>query len=318
MSTLCSRLTRALRTLAALPAFWLAGAGAAPCPPAPAPPDAAQLRAAQAQDRGLLWRLERDGRSSFLYGTVHVGKPEWQTPGPQVAAALARSTVLALEIDPGAPGAEQALAAAARGADTALPEALRARLARQVAAACLPEGTLGTLHPALQVVALTLLEARWLGLDPAYAQEAVLARRARAAGQRVVALESVVQQAALLLPADAAAARAQIEQALTQLEDGSGRAMLARMTQAWATGDLATLEDHPRWCQCVRNDEERAAMRALNDERNPALADGIAALHREGHTVFAAVGALHMTGPAALPRLLAARGFRVERVPLQR
>jgi uncharacterized protein YbaP (TraB family) len=170
----------------------------------------------------------------------------------------------------------------------------------------------------LQVVVLTLLEARWLGLDPAYAQEQALARRARASGQRIVALETVARQAALLLPADAAAARTQVELALAQLEDGSGRATLARLAQAWAAGDLATLEDHPRWCQCARSDDERAALRALNDERNPALADGIDALHRAGGTVFAAVGALHMTGPAALPRLLAERGFRVERVALQR
>jgi uncharacterized protein YbaP (TraB family) len=31
--------------------------------------------------------------------------------------------------------------------------------------------------------------------------------------------------------------------------------------------------------------------------------------------VFAAVGALHMTGPQGLPRLMAARGYLVERIP---
>ena len=59
-------------------------------------------------------------------------------------------------------------------------------------------------------------------------------------------------------------------------------------------------------------------MRRLNDERNPPLADGIEALHRQGRRIFAAVGALHMTGPQSLPRLLAARGFKVERVPFGR
>lgn len=320
------RLRAATRALAALPALWLATALAdtAPCPPAPAVPDAAQLRAAQAQDRGLLWRLERDGRTSYLYGTVHVGKPEWRAPGPQVAAALAGSEVLALEIDPTAPlppeaaSAVTGAASAAGAAALVLPAELQARLARQVAAACLRDGAFGGMHPAMQVVVLALLDARWLGLDPGQAQEQTLAQRARAEGRRVVALESVAQQAALLVPADAAAALAQVEQALVQLEDGSGRATLARLVQAWETGDLATLEDHALWCQCVRTDEERALLRRLNDERNPALADGITALHAEGRPVFAAVGALHMTGPAALQRLLAARGFRVGRVALQR
>ena len=37
-----------------------------------------------------------------------------------------------------------------------------------------------------------------------------------------------------------------------------------------------------------------------------------------GKRVFAAVGALHMIGPTALPSLLAARGYRVERVEFAR
>ena len=59
-------------------------------------------------------------------------------------------------------------------------------------------------------------------------------------------------------------------------------------------------------------------MRKLNDERNPPLADGIEAQHSQGQRVFAAVGALHMTGPQALPLLMAQRGFQVERVRFAR
>jgi hypothetical protein len=40
-------------------------------------------------------------------------------------------------------------------------------------------------------------------------------------------------------------------------------------------------------------------------------------LHAQGQRVFAAVGALHMTGPNALPVLMAGRGYHVERVLLQ-
>jgi len=124
----------------------------------------------------------------------------------------------------------------------------------------------------------------------------------------------VAQQKKALVPGEDGPALALIEQTLAQLEAGSGRSAVARLASAWERGDLATLENHEQWCDCVRNDEERAAMRALNDERNPALAERIDAVHREGRRLFAAVGALHMTGPQSLPRLLAARGFRVERV----
>jgi len=88
--------------------------------------------------------------------------------------------------------------------------------------------------------------------------------------------------------------------------------------QAWEAGDLETLAQYEQWCECAQTEDDRAAMRRLNDERNPLLADGIAARHKAGKRVFAAVGALHMTGQQALPLLLAQRGFKVERVAFAR
>ncbi len=50
--------------------------------------------------------------------------------------------------------------------------------------------------------------------------------------------------------------------------------------------------------------------------RNPAIASRIDELHRDGRRLFAAVGTLHMIGDAPLQKLLAERGFKIERVPL--
>lgn len=44
------------------------------------------------------------------------------------------------------------------------------------------------------------------------------------------------------------------------------------------------------------------------------LGRAIAALLGRGRRVFAAAGALHMTGPMVLPRLMAQRGWRVDRI----
>jgi uncharacterized protein len=55
-------------------------------------------------------------------------------------------------------------------------------------------------------------------------------------------------------------------------------------------------------------------MKRALDDRNPALAEHIDALHQSGKQVFAAVGSLHMFGPLGLPALMAKRGYRVERV----
>jgi hypothetical protein len=301
---------------AALLALILGDAGAAPvCPPPPPAPTAAQWQAAQreARDVGLLWRLSKDGRDSWLFGTIHVGKLAWSAPGPTLRQALARSDVLALEIDPSDPQLAERLQQTLRDAPAA-DAALRQRLQAQVAAACLPADALQSLHPMLQLMTLTLLQARQDDLDAAFAQELMLAAAARAAGMRIVALESVDQQVSALLPADAAQMQRLLEQGLEQLERGHASPVLRRLAAAWAAGDLDTLQRYAEWCECADTAEQRAWLRQLNDERNVHLAAGIDALHARGQSVFAAVGALHMTGAQALPGLLQQRGYKVQRV----
>lgn len=306
------------RFLGALLALSFVGAAhavtAAPaCPP---PVQVAVGPAAAERDRGLLWKVSRDGRTSWLYGTLHVGKPNWRRFGPQMNAALKASDVLALEIDPADPALLDALSEIQ--APATLPDALQARLAKAFERACVAAESMATLHPVLQASTLTVLEARWLGMDPNYAMEQLLSAQVRSLGRKVMSLESIAQQKAALVPEDPDDALAVLEQTLAQLEDKSGRRVLDKLARAWERGDLAALEDYEAWCECATSEAEKTFMRKLNDERNPPLADGIEAQHKAGKRVFAAVGALHMTGPLSLPKLMQQRGFKVERVNFAR
>ncbi|MBK1616663.1 polysaccharide biosynthesis protein GumN [Rubrivivax gelatinosus] len=297
------------RAAAAVAALWFGlPALAQDCPP---PVDAAPAAVA---DRGPLWSLERDGRRSWLYGTLHLGRPGWATPGPRTTAALAASDVVALELDPEDPAVQRVLLAEALRPVAPLAPELATRLARAVRGACLDPAALAALHPAMQAIVVTLAEARRAGLDTAWGQEAALARAARGSGRPLVALETAELQVAVLLPREPEAIAAAVDRTLAPLESGQATAALQRLAGAWEHADLATIADYESWCGCVADAGDHEALRELNDERNPALADGIAALHAQGRSVFAAVGALHMTGPQALPRLLEARGFVVRPV----
>ncbi|MGH7802959.1 MAG: TraB/GumN family protein, partial [Candidatus Binatia bacterium] len=117
-----------------------------------------------------------------------------------------------------------------------------------------------------------------------------------------------------LIPKDEKEALALIDETLEQLEENRARPLLRRLAEAWANGNLAEIESYEDWCDCVHDDDEREFLRRVNDERNPHLASGIDALHLSGKRVFAAVGALHMVGAKSLPKLLAARGYAVERM----
>jgi uncharacterized protein len=296
-----------------------AGAQRNACPPPiPALPTAADAQAAP-KDRGLLWKATRDGRTLHLFGTLHIGKPQWRKLGPLTAAALKSADVLALELDPNDPTLQQAMAELRH---PAVPEPLQQRLQRAYERACMASEALAQLHPLLQATTLTVMEARWFGMDSAHAMEQALIAGhkpdAKPGARRIVALESVQAQLQVLVPADDAEATTQLDHALQQLEDQSARRVLQRLAAAWEQGDLAVLEDYAAWCECADNEADRAFLKKLNDERNTGLADAIEAQHKGGRRVFAAVGALHMTGEQSLPRLLEQRGFKVERVAFRK
>jgi uncharacterized protein len=281
------------------------------CPPA-LPQSSAAEKAAAPRDRGLLWRATRDGRTLYLYGTLHIGKPHWHKPGPVLQAALQDSDVLALEIDPADPAVAQAMAAVPQPRQ--MPSALKQRLEQAFRRACVAPEAMAGLHPLLQATTLTILEARWFGMDPSFSAELALAALSRTGGRKLVALESPAVQMRALVPADEAEARRLLEQSLAQLESRSARRVLQRLARAWESGDAATLENTAAWCECTLTDAERSLMARQTDARNAALADAIVAQHSQGWRVFAAVGALHMVGTVSLPKLLQQRGFQVERV----
>lgn len=319
---------RVARWLALLGAALALQAHAQPptadCPPTAAPGAEALARAGeQPRDRGFLWRIRKDGRSSWLYGTIHVGRLEWLVPGPQVSQALRDSDVAAFELDFSDSSLlqrlQEGLAAAARDpAAPALPEDLALRLRRQLELACAPMALEQALPPEMLGATLAVMAGRRDGLDAHYAIDPALAQWARREGKEVVSLETPEQQIGLMRSSSASELRENLDRMLRDLEQGRVRPLLRRVAGAWEQGRAAELAGYRRWCDCARTPQERKALKALLDDRNGPMAERIDALHRGGKTVFAAVGSLHLFGPAALPKLMAARGYQVTPVELQR
>jgi uncharacterized protein YbaP (TraB family) len=307
------------RALAATLLWWTGAvlAQAPGCPPSPPSPSEFRMDelARQSRDRGLLWELEKDGRRSWLYGTIHVSRVDWVMPGPRIRAALAGSDVIALELDPQDPELQRLLTAPADAARAERVLAgLKPRLAKLAAGACIPPQALAPLPPLLQLMTLSMFEGRRDGVHPELAVDSVLWGMAQAMGKEVLALETPAAQLAALTPETEADERTLMAQGVQDLESGEERALILRLLRAWSEGDEATLADYPRWCACLETPAEQRFFRRVNDDRNAAIADKLAALHGKGQRFFAGVGALHMTGPQALTTLLRARGFQVRRI----
>jgi len=300
----------------------LAQPPAAGCPPVASAPTPEQVSAGvkAARNHGFLWRLRKDGRTSWLYGTVHVARFEWMFPGRLITDALRASDTIALELDVLDPDIQQRMAQGAVAAPSAstLPDALQQRLQRQAEAECIPMQAIAALSPEMQVAALESLVGRRDGLDPSYGIDIALAGWARGARKPVVSLETPELQLATLTLATKDETAEFVDSALAEMEAGRAAPALRQIAQVWADGDLETLSRYESWCDCVKTPADRAALGRLLDERNPGLADSIAALHARGQRVFAAVGSLHMIGPLGLPALMAQRGFVVEAVAFSR
>ena len=48
------------------------------------------IPAVASTDRGLFWKVEKDGRTSYLLGTVHAWKREWLPLNPTIEKAFRR------------------------------------------------------------------------------------------------------------------------------------------------------------------------------------------------------------------------------------
>lgn len=304
---------------------WLLGGGLAraadgtadACPPAAQPLNDTlfQAAAAQAKDRGLLWRVSKGGHSSYLYGTLHVGRAEWMAPGPLLRDALQATDTLALELDPLNPDVQREMATGlAQIKLRPLTSALRARLVRQLQAQCLPTQDVDKAPAEMQLITLSAVVGRRDGLDPTYGSEVLLSVVARSIARPVVSLETVQQQMHALLARNAAEANTVVREGLDDLETDRLRQMLLRTVEVWDTADFDALSRYNEWCQCANTPSEKEQMRRLLDDRNPGLAQRVDALHASGKKLLVAVGSLHMAGPQGLPALLATRGYLVERL----
>ncbi|HJV68908.1 TraB/GumN family protein [Ideonella sp.] len=307
-------LAAAALTLLAAPAALHAAEACPPQPAALTPDDVAQgMR--QAVDRGLLWRVSKGGRTSWLYGTLHVARKAWMFPGPQVRQAMQAADRVALELDlldPAITGRLAGLITAGPSA-TPLPEPLARRLRVQAEANCAGPD-LAALKPEMQAVTVTVMVGRRAGLEPGYAIDGFLAGFARGLHKPVLSLETPEGQIGLLLQATPAETASFVDHALDDIERGQALKTLERLAEAWARADWNELSHYADWCRCLDTEHDRALMHRLADERNVAMADQLQKRHEAGERLFVAVGALHMIGPEGLPALLAARGFTVERV----
>jgi uncharacterized protein len=269
-----------------------------PAPPLPLEQAREHIEKTPAKNAGLLWRVEKSGRVSWLYGTMHLMHIDYAKPGPQIMMGMRSSDVLAVEINLTEPQPSDTIPAT----KFKLSQEQLERLQKAYLKDCIKA------DPA-QLFTLPLLasQASRQGLFWGYGPDARLMQIAKRSGKPIVQLETIDQQINAMAPQKQSEFDEQINATLTSFENGESLKHLATLAKAWQTNDLQTFA----------TDTEKSAaanpsfLNRLNDERNVLMAEKIDLLHTEGKRVFVAVGAMHMTGPKSLPKLLQDKGYSV-------
>jgi uncharacterized protein len=255
----------------------------------------------------LFWSAEKDGKTTYLLGTIHLGvDAKAQLPSP-VWEKLVAAKSFAMETDLSDPAVRKL---PFRDGGT-LHEDLGDDYWHKLEAALTPGGArqIDRLKP---VVAVSQLSLR--GLPPTPTMDSVLLARAQKDGKEIVYLEPASREAAILEKWMNARA---LKEMLDDLADTDQ--LTKDMLAAYVGGDDAKMlalseREHVAFKRHGHGDAEWAQeMDDILYDRNASWIEPIEKLHGAGGG-FVAVGALHLIGDKSVLQLLEKRGFKITRL----
>ena len=276
----------------------------------------------------FLWKIEGTKVPSWIFGTIHLARPDVATPPPAVQAALDQADAVYTEIPMDAatileisphlmlpPGKTLAGILGPK-----LTAALKAEFERGGGGGIMAS-MWNQLRPWAAAVSLLELddETRFPGTP---ALDMTIFEGAVAAGKTAGGLETPAEQLSIFDDLTDVEQAALVEDTLTQLHDAraSGTNLSDTLAALYLAGDLDTLVTELNKIDAAGNHPALSAklLDRLLYRRNALMAERIAKkLRAEPRTsFFFAVGAAHLQGPRGVLAALEKAGFHLERVPL--
>ncbi|HVK87849.1 MAG TPA: TraB/GumN family protein [Kofleriaceae bacterium] len=257
--------------------------------------------------RPLLWSIEKDGKTTYAFGTIHVGVDAEERLPPSVWAKLDAAPAFAMETDLSDPSIMKSLQCMQCSLRTDLGAEYYAKLENLLGAPIVER--IDGMKP---MVAATMLAMR--GLPSTSQMDSHLLARAQEHKARVVYLEPASHQAAMLEKhMNIKALRMMLDEPDKMLESTK------RLLAAYLAGDDAqmfAISAEGKAQALAHGYSEKEYDESQEDmiyKRNASWIEPIEKLHAEGGA-FVAVGALHLVGPRSVLDLLAKKGYKVTRL----
>lgn len=278
------------------------------------------LQSPSVPKRGALYKVRHDGKTSYLFGTIHVGKQGFFPLEPEVTRALADSSALVLELDTRIHKPfEQALAKygsypAGDSITRHLSPRALAQLNKALDKAGLALQNVAMYRPWLVANILVGTEIEKHGYHRSNGVEGFLLTVAAQQKKQVHELESADYQLSLFASLDDAQQERYLVENLDDLENGRALQKSAGLIDAWSNADAARIDVMAR--ELTSGDSVSATFmdRTLLGKRNPEMAAHIERIMQSDQVAFVGIGLLHLVGDNGIPALLRQRGYEVEKV----
>jgi len=280
-----------------------------------APVDA--IQSSEVPRRGALYRVRHEGKISYLFGTIHVGKQAFFPLEPEVTQALAESSTLVLELDVHAyEPFQRALAKhgqypKGQSIRQHLSPAALDKLQQALAKAKLSLASVEQYRPWMVANILVGHEIEKHGFNRQGGVEGWLLSNASKKPLRE--LETADYQLGLFSTLDDRQQEAYLLENIAEIDSGAAVRKSAGLIDAWSAADAPRIAALTQELTTGDTVSARFMDRTLLGKRNPQMAASIEAIMRKGDA-FVGIGLLHLVGDNGVPALLRQQGFDVEQV----
>lgn len=271
-------------------------------------------QAAAAPPGPAMWVVRDADSTIYLFGTVHVMRPEAQWRNARIDAALASSDELVLEIvevdDPNAvmPGVQKYGLDFKNRLSSKLTADENARLAVAARGMGMEPAMLEPMRPWLVSLQLVVGALTRAGYDPNAGVDKLLKAEALRGGKRISAFETVDQQLSFFGSLSPEVELMLLRESLNDFDQSA--AAFDPLAEGWLRGDLGALE---RYMVTEWKDDAPELYRALIVNRNADWANQIETKMKGSGVSFVAVGAGHLVGPDSVQEYLRRKGIESAR-----
>jgi len=251
-----------------------------------------------------MWKVEHQGTTSYLFGSIHIGKSDWYPLPNYITQAFNKSSTLVVELDPTAHAASMAsqmMLPAGETLEKSLSPQTYNKLVTYLSNSGMPISAFTQFKPWAVSTVVALLPYLKAGLDPKFGIDTQFIGLAQTKNMSLVELETPEFQINLIsgLFSDE---KVLIE--MMELPDSESQ----KLIKFWVDGKVTKIEE------LLIEQMTPSQLDAMLINRNKNWVAKLTGLFNTNKSHFVVVGAAHLAGDNGVPALLKNAGMDVIRI----